>query len=162
LSGGLNDTAEIDIFANPGGDASETTLMKHKICRALVITGMAISIPISSVATAQTTAPPAASPAPGGAPPVATPGGQSGTNVAPDARQKAVRERVQDARAACRDEAKAQGLTGPALTQHVQSCFAAKMPQDAKRMECRRQGMAKGMVQPALREYVQQCMAAKS
>jgi hypothetical protein len=43
----------------------------------------------------------------------------------------------------------------------VHNCFAAKMPQVAKRIECRREGMAKGMVQPELRDFVRQCIANK-
>ena len=80
---------------------------------------------------------------------------------APDARRQALREQIRATRAACRDEARAQGLTGPDRKQHVKSCFAAKMPQVAKRMECRRDGIAKGMVQPELRDYVRQCLAGK-
>jgi hypothetical protein len=72
-----------------------------------------------------------------------------------------MRDQIKAAREACRDEAKAQGLTGLDSKQHVQSCFAAKMPQVAKRIECRQEGVAKGLVQPALRDFVRQCLATK-
>jgi hypothetical protein len=137
--------------------------MKREIFRALAIAGFALTLS-ASVAIAQTTAAPpsAASPPPGGSPPVATPGAGSDTNAAAGARRQAIEEQIRATRQACRNEAKAQGLTGPAVTQHAQSCFAAKMPQAAKRIQCRREGAAKGLVQPALRDYVQQCLASKS
>jgi hypothetical protein len=72
-----------------------------------------------------------------------------------------MREQIRAARGACRDEATAQGLTGPDRKQHAQTCFAARMPQVAKRIECRREGMAKGMIQPELRDFVRQCLASK-
>jgi len=72
-----------------------------------------------------------------------------------------MRDQIKAAREACRDEAKAQGLTGPDSKQHVQSCFAAKMPQVAKRIECRQEAVSKGLVQPALRDFVRQCLATK-
>jgi hypothetical protein len=78
-----------------------------------------------------------------------------------DARRQARREQIRATRQACREEAQAQGLTGPDRKAHVRSCFAAKMPQVAKRIECRREGMAKGMIQPELRDFVRQCIANK-
>jgi hypothetical protein len=73
-----------------------------------------------------------------------------------------MREQIRAARSACSDEANAQGLKGADLKQHVRDCFAAKMPQVAKRIDCRREAQAKGVTQPALRDYVKQCLASKS
>jgi len=126
--------------------------------------------PLVGAASAQSTPPPAVAPGDTSGLPPATPGGQlnsgppsAGTPPAgaPDARRQAMREQIKAARDACRDEAKGQGLTGPDRKQHVQSCFAAKMPQVAKRIECRQEAIAKGLVQPALRDYVRQCVGAK-
>ena len=143
-----------------GVTALETILMKRDIVRTLTAVGVAISFAVASVAIAQTTAnPPAVSPGTGVSPSVAPPDGQPGTNAAPGAARQPIQEQIRATRQACRDEGKVQGLAGPALRQHVQSCFAAKMPQAAKRIQCRREGMEKGLVQPALRDYVQQCMA---
>ena len=75
--------------------------------------------------------------------------------------RQALRDQAQAAREACRDEAKAQGLKGADHQQHIQDCFAAKMPQVAKQIECRKEGVAKGITQPGLRDYVRQCMASK-
>src|SRR5262249_61333830 len=110
--------------------------------------------PLVGAASAQSTPPPAAAPGDTSGPPPASPGGQlnSGPPIAgtppagaPDARRQAMREQIKAARDACRDEAKAQGLTGPDRKQHVQSCFAAKMPQVAKRIECLQGGMREGL-----------------
>jgi hypothetical protein len=72
-----------------------------------------------------------------------------------------MRDQARAARDACRDEAKAQGLKGPDRRQHVKDCFAAKMPQVAKRMDCRKEGLAKGVDKTGMRDYVRQCMASK-
>jgi hypothetical protein len=127
--------------------------------------------PLVTAAIAQSAGPPAASPGDRLGPPPGPggPGGQFGRGGpdatmspgAPDARRQARREQIRATRAACREEAIAQGLTGPDRRQHVKSCFAAKMPRVAKRMECRREGMAKGMVQPELRDFVRQCLASR-
>jgi hypothetical protein len=97
--------------------------------------------------------------APGG--PTGTPAPNAAAPGAPNAGRQALRDQARAAREACRDEAKAQGLKGPDRRQHIQDCFAAKMPQVAKRLECRKEGQAKGMTQPGLRDYVRQCMASK-
>jgi hypothetical protein len=145
--------------------------MRKNTLIALILAGIALAGgATTTAATAQSAGPPPAvspnvPPGPGG--PGA--GGQFGRGgpdaaVPPgarDARRQALREQIRATRAACRDEARAQGLTGPDRKQHVRSCFAAKMPQVAKRMECRRDGIAKGMVQPELRDYVRQCIASK-
>jgi hypothetical protein len=125
--------------------------------------------PLVSAASAQFAPPPAAAPGDTSGPPPAPPGGQINRGApdasqppgAPDAARQARREQIKVARDACRDEAKAQGLTGPDRKQHVQSCFAAKMPQVAKRIECRQEAVSKGLVQPALRDFVRQCLATK-
>jgi len=145
--------------------------MKRSILFALAIAGLAATGPFLGLANAQTTsAPPAVSPGDNGAapPPSAAPGGPAGTVTpnatapgTPNAGRQAVREQARAARAACRDEANAQGLKGGDRRQHIQDCFAAKMPQLAKRIECRKEGIAKGMIQPGLRDYVRQCVASK-
>jgi hypothetical protein len=143
--------------------------MRRTAFIALVISSIALaSGPFVAAASAQSAGPPpAASPGDRLGPPPG-PGGQFGRGgpegampAAPDARRQASREQIRATRAACRDEAIAQGLTGPDRKQHVKTCFAAKMPQVAKRMECRREGMAKGMIQPELRDFVRQCLASK-
>ena len=120
--------------------------MRRSTLIALTLTAFTLAGgPLVGAASAQSTPPPAAAPGDTSGPPPASP----------------MREQIKAARDACRDEAKAQGLTGPDRKQHVQSCFAAKMPQVAKRIECRQEGIAKGLVQPALRDYVRQCVGAK-
>jgi len=153
--------------------------MRRNAIITLVVASIALAGgPLVAAATAQTAgAPPAAAtgdrlgPPPGSGSPGGPggPGGQfgrggpnAGMPLGPnDARRQARREQIRATRQACRDEAKAQGLTGPDRKAHVRSCFAAKMPQVAKRIECRREGVAKGMVQPELRDFVRQCMANK-
>ncbi len=144
--------------------------MKRSIVFALAIVGIAAIGPLAGVAVAQTTStPPATSPTSNGAPPLSAAPGGSGSAAAPNATapgtpnagRQAVREQARAARAAWRDEANAQGLKGADRRQRVHDCFAAKMPQVAKRMECRKEGMAKGMTQPGLRDYVRQCVASK-
>jgi hypothetical protein len=145
------------------------TLMKRSIVFALAIAGLAAAGPLIGAANAQTTsAPPAVSPGNAGSPPSVAPGGSAGALApnatalgTPNAGRQALREQARAAREACRDEAKAQGLKGPDRRQHIQDCFAAKMPQVAKRIECRKEGQAKGMTQPGLRDFVRQCVASK-
>jgi hypothetical protein len=143
--------------------------MKRSLVFALAIAGLAAAGPLLGVANAQTTsAPPAVSPGDNAPPPSVAPGGSVGTPApnatapgAPNTGRQALRDQARAAREACRDEAKAQGLKGPDRRQHIQDCFAAKMPQVAKRIECRKEGVAKGMTQPGLRDYVRQCVASK-
>ena len=59
-------------------------------------------------------------------------------------------------------QGKDQGLKGPALRQQVESCFATKMPDVAKRIACRREATANGVDQAGLRAYIVQCLAKKS
>src|SRR6516162_4691955 len=147
-----------------GRPSSEMTLMKRSIVFALAVAGLATIGPLAGVATAQTTStPPAVAPNDNGAPPSVAPGaGTPAPNAtapgAPNPGRQAIRDQARAAREACRDEAKAQGLKGPDRRQHIQDCFAAKMPQVAKRIECRKEGQAKGMTQPGLRDYVRQCV----
>jgi len=153
--------------------------MRRNAIITLVVASIALAGgPLVVADTAQSAgAPPAAAPGdrfapppgPGGPGGLGGPGGQFGRSGpdaamppgANDPRRQARREQIRATRQACRDEAHAQGLTGPDRKAHVHSCFAAKMPQVAKRMECRREGVAKGMVQPELRDFVRQCMASK-
>ena len=119
--------------------------MKRGIVFALAIAGLAAAGPLAGAAAAQTTfPPPAVSPGNGAPPPSVAPGGPAGTPTpnaaAPATPGQALRDQAKAAREACRDEAKAQGLKGPDRRQHIQDCFAAKMPQVAKRMECRKEG----------------------
>jgi hypothetical protein len=72
-----------------------------------------------------------------------------------------LRERVQAARQDCLQQGKDQGLRGPALRQQVESCFATKMPDVAKRIACRREATANGIDRAGLRAYVLQCLAKK-
>jgi hypothetical protein len=151
--------------------SSEITFMRRSTLIALTLTAFTLAGgPLVSAASAQSAPPPAAAPGDTSGPPPAAPGSQLNSGApsagtppagAPDARRQAIREQIKAARDACRDEAKAQGLTGPDGKQHVQSCFAAKMPQVAKRIECRQEGIAKGLAQPALRDYVRQCLGTK-
>jgi hypothetical protein len=144
--------------------------MKRSILFALAVAGLAATGPFLGLANAQTTSsPPAVSPGNNGAPPPsAAPGGPAGAVTpnatapgTPNAGRQAVRDQARAARAACRDEANAQGLKGGDRRQHIRDCFAAKMPQVAKRMERRKEGMAKGVARPGLRDYVRQCVASK-
>jgi hypothetical protein len=70
-----------------------------------------------------------------------------------------LRERVKAARQDCLQQARGQGLRGPALQQQVESCFAAKMPDVAKRMACRREAMSNGIDQGEIPAYVRRCLA---
>jgi len=105
--------------------------------------------------------PPPGGPGAGGPGAQFAPGPRDGAGQIPDARRQALREQIKATLQACREEAAAQGLDGPARKEQVRSCFKAKMPQVAKRMECRRDGIARGMVQPELRDYVRQCLGNK-
>ena len=68
-------------------------------------------------------------------------------------------ERVKAARQDCAQQARGQGLRGPALQQQIESCFTAKMPDVAKRMACRREAISNGIDQAGIPAYVRQCLA---
>ena len=66
-----------------------------------------------------------------------------------------------EVRAACKEEALAQGLRGKARKASVQACFAAKRPDLAAKGDCRRQGKTQGLSGPALKDFVKTCAPAK-
>jgi hypothetical protein len=99
-------------------------------------------------------APPAASQQSPGAPPANVGAPRSG-------QPSSLRERITATRQQCQQEAIAQGLTGPAARQQIDSCFAAKMPDVAQRIACGREALSKGIDQAGIRAYVLQCLASK-
>ena len=64
-----------------------------------------------------------------------------------------------EARAQCRANAVAQGLTGRALKAAVDDCFAKARPDLAKRQQCRAQGMLQGLHADTLQLFVKKCVA---
>jgi len=137
--------------------------MRHNHLFAFALAAAVVCGPLVGAASAQSAPPPATAPGDTSAAPAPPAGGAvtPGAPSAPDAGRQAMRDQIKAVRSACRDEANAQGLKGADLKQHVHDCFAAKMPQMAKRIECRREAQAKGVTQPALRDYVKQCLATK-
>jgi hypothetical protein len=137
--------------------------MRHNHLFAFALAAAVVCGPLVGAASAQSSPPPATAPGDTSAAPAPPPAGAApGAPSTPDAGRQAIRDQIKATRSACRDEADAQGLKGTDLKQHVRDCFAAKMPQVAKRIECRREAQAKGVTQPALRDYVKQCLASKS
>ncbi|MBX9908039.1 MAG: hypothetical protein K2Z25_04940 [Beijerinckiaceae bacterium] len=65
------------------------------------------------------------------------------------------------ARAACKTEIDAQGLSGSARTAALVACFNGKRPDLAALAECRRDGRAKGLDGEALRSAVNDCVRSR-
>jgi len=61
------------------------------------------------------------------------------------------------ARAACKQEADGQGLSGAGRTMALVACFNAKRPDLALRAECRKEARGKGLDGPDLRKAVDSC-----
>jgi hypothetical protein len=128
--------------------------------------GFAAAVPFCASAQEQqtplTTPPVAAAPPAASEPPfgnVGTPPGNVGAR--PGGQPSSLRERIQATRQQCQQEAIAQGARGPAASQQIESCFATKMPDIAKRIDCRREGLSKGIDQAGMRAYVLQRLASK-
>ena len=106
----------------------------------------------ASAASAQTTSPapavPAAAPTP--AAPAAIPTTKNG------------KPRAKELRAACRDEAKGQGLKGDARKQAVADCVIKQRPDLAARMQCSMDPKAKGLDREAKRAFIKDCVKGKS
>ena len=75
---------------------------------------------------------------------------------------QSLRERVNAARLECIQQARGQGLRGPAMQPQVESCLAAKVPDFAKRIECRREAISKGIDQAGIPPYVLQCLTSRA
>jgi hypothetical protein len=65
------------------------------------------------------------------------------------------------ARAACKTEIDAQGLSGSARTAALVACFNGKRPDLATLAECRKDGRAKGLDGEALRSAVNDCVRSR-
>ncbi len=65
------------------------------------------------------------------------------------------------ARAACKTEVDAQGLSGSARTAALVACFNGKRPDLAALAECRKDGRAKGLDGDALRNAVNDCVRSR-
>jgi hypothetical protein len=65
------------------------------------------------------------------------------------------------ARAACKIEIDAQGLSGSARRAALVACFNGKRPDLAALAECRRDGRAKGLDGEALRSAVNDCVRSR-
>lgn len=65
------------------------------------------------------------------------------------------------ARAACKTEVDAQGLSGSARTAALVACFNGKRPDLAALAECRKDGRAKGLDGDALRSAVNDCVRSR-
>jgi hypothetical protein len=65
------------------------------------------------------------------------------------------------ARAACKTEVDAQGLSGSARTAALVACFNGKRPDLAALAECRKDGRAKGLDGDALRSAVNDCIRSR-
>lgn len=65
------------------------------------------------------------------------------------------------ARAACKTDIDAQGLSGSARTAALVACFNQKRPDLAATAECRKDGRAKGLDGEALRSAVSDCLRSR-
>jgi hypothetical protein len=152
-----------------GRASLETNDMIRDTVVVLALLGLAFAGSVVRPASAQDQSPPTSTAPPAPLPQPATPqppaASTSVTPVNPAAPPgtpaQDPRERVRAARQECLQQAKDQGLRGAAARQQVESCFAAKMPEAAKRMECRREALSKGVDQTGMRAYIMQCLASK-
>jgi hypothetical protein len=118
----------------------------------LLIATLAIGLLVAP-ANAQTTTPEAAPPPPAGAAPAAG----APAAASPAAGSSSAKLTGKQARAQCRAQAKAQGLTGSARKDAVQNCFASARPDLAQAQKCRREAKAKGLQDTQLKAFVRQC-----
>jgi hypothetical protein len=70
--------------------------------------------------------------------------------------------RAKEVRAACRAEAKGQGLKGDARKQAVADCVVKQRPDLAARMQCSMDPKAKGLDRDAKRAFIKDCIKGKS
>lgn len=64
------------------------------------------------------------------------------------------------ARAACKEEVDARGLSGSERTAALVACFSGKRPDLAQRAECRKDARGKGLEGAALRAAISDCSRA--
>ncbi len=117
--------------------------------KSLIVAG-ALCLALSA-ASAQTNAP-----APTSAP-VTTPVAPSDVPLT-----KNGKPRAKELRAACRDEAKGQGLKGDARKQAVVDCVSTQRPDLAARLKCGMDPQAKGLDKEAKRAFIKDCAKGKS